>query len=188
MNTGYTYNQSIELDEQAVENSQGFLFTLGGVKKLISYKGTSFELGFAVKTIFTSGKVDDTKFSASALRVSIPVRFVFPVAKKWQLATGFIIQNNEDLNTLDWKLRNKYDWRADIFGEIKFFFREDWFLTTSGNFNLHKIPDPFFINDPKVAFSIGIGKNVLILNKKKIARKEKRKQNRINRKKQKNKL
>lgn len=174
-NTGYTFNRSLELNEQAVKNSQGYLFKLGGVKKLFSYKANSFELGFALKTIFTSGQTGDTKFNASTLRVTVPVRFVFPIAEKWQFATGFIIQNNEDLNTLDWKLRNKYDYRYDIFGEVKFFFNEDWFLTASGNFNFQKIPDPFFINDPKVAFAIGIGKRVLIINKKKIARKQKRK-------------
>ncbi len=182
LNTGYTYNRSVELNEQIVENSQGFLITIGGVKKLISYKKSSFELGFALKTIFTSGQIADRKFNASTLRVTVPIRFVFPVAKKWHLATGFIIQNNEDLNRIDWRLRNKYDWRYDIFGETKFFLSEDWFLITSVNFNLRKTPDPFFINDPKLAFSIGIGKTVLIVNKKKSARKEKRKQNRKNKK------
>lgn len=182
LNTGYTYNRSIELNEQAVKNSQGYLFTLGGVKKLIFYKENSFELGFALKTIFASGQIGDTKFNASTLRVMIPLRFVFPVTEKWQLATGFIIQNNEDLNTLDWRLRNKYDYRYDVFGEVIFFFNKDWFLTTSGKFNLSKVPDPFFINDPKVGFSIGIGKRILIIRKKKNARKEKRKQNRKNKK------
>ncbi len=185
LSTGYTNNTSIKLKGQTIGNSQGYLFTLGGVKKLISYKDHSFELGFALKTIFTSGQIDDLQFNASTLRVTVPVRFVFSVAEKWQLATGFIIQNNEDLNTLDWKLRNKYDWRYDVFGEIKFFFKKDWFLTTSGNFNLKKMPDPFFINDPKAAFSIGIGKNILIVNKRKKARKEKR---RLKRKNKKNKL
>ncbi len=178
LNTGYTFNKSIELNEEAVKNSQGLLFNFGGVKKLFSYKENSFELGLAFKTIFTSGQVEDLKFNASTLRIMMPVRFVFPVTKKWQLATGILFQNNEDLRTLDWKLRNKYDWRYDVFGEIKFFFKEDWFLTASGNFNLQKIPDPYFINDPKVAFSIGIGKSVLIVNKKKEARKEKRRQKR----------
>jgi len=182
LNAGYTYNTSIELNEQAIENSQGYVFTLGGVKKLISYKEKSFELGFALKTIFASGQIGDLKFNASTLRIAIPVRFVFPVAKKWQLATGFIIQNNEDLNTLDWRLRNKYDWRYNAFGEIKYFIGKDWFLTTSGSFNLKKMPETYFINDPKVAFSIGIGKRVLILRKKKAARKEKRKQKRKNKK------
>lgn len=178
LNAGYTYNSPIELNEQAVENSQGYLFTLGGVKKLISYKENSFELGFALKTIFTSGQIGDINFNATTLRVAIPVRFVFPITKKYSLATGFIIQNNEDLNNLDWRLRNKYDWRFNVFGEIKFFVSEDWFLTTSGTFNIQKMPDPFFINDPKIAFSIGIGKRVLIPRKKKDARKAKRKQKR----------
>ena len=182
LNTGYTYNRSIELNEQTIENSQGYLFTLGGTKKLFSYNEYSFELGLAVKTIFSSGQVADLSFDAATLRVTVPVRFVFPVAEKWQLATGLIIQNNEDLNTLDWKLRNKYDWRYDVFGEVKFFFREDWFLTTSVNFNPQNIPDPFLLNDPKVAFSIGIGKSILMVNKRKNARKEKRKLKRKNKK------
>ena len=182
LNAGYTYNRSIELNEQAVENSQGYFFTAGGAKKLLSYKGYSFELGFTIKTIFASGQVDDLKFNATTLRLMLPVRFVFPVSKRWQLATGILFQNNEDLRTLDWKLRNKYDWRYDVFGEIKFLLGNDWFLTASGNINLQKIPDPFFINDPKIAFSIGIGKSILIINKKKIARKEKRKQKRNNKK------
>ncbi len=178
LNTGYTFNKSIKLNEEVVKNSQGLLFNFGGVKKLFFYKGNSFELGFALKTIFTSGQVDDLRFNATTLRITIPVRFVFPVNKNWQLATGILFQNNEDLRSLDWKLRNKYDWRYDVFGEIKFYFKEDWFLTASANVNLQKIPDPFFINDPKAAFSIGIGKSVLIINKKKKARKEKRKQKR----------
>ncbi len=182
LNTGYTYNRSIQLNEQAVENSRGYLFTLGGAKKLFFYKEYSFELGLAVKTIFSSGQIGDLSFNAATLRVTVPVRFVFPVAEKWQLATGFIIQNNENLNTLDWKLRNKYDWRYDVFGEVKFFFREDWFLATSVNFNPQNIPDPFLLNDPKVAFSIGMGKSILIVNKRKNARKEKRKLKRKNKK------
>ena len=73
LNAGYTYNSPIELNEQAVENSQGYLFSLGGVKKLVSYKEYSFELGFALKTIFTSGQIGDMKFNATTLRVAIPV-------------------------------------------------------------------------------------------------------------------
>ena len=61
------------MNEQAVENSQGYLFSLGGVKKLVSYKEYSFELGFALKTIFTSGQIGDMKFNATTLRVAIPV-------------------------------------------------------------------------------------------------------------------
>jgi len=64
----------------------------------------------------------------------------------------FIIQNNADFNSLDLRLRNKYDWRYNLFGETKYWIKEDWYVTASGNFNLRNIPDPFFINDPKVTF------------------------------------
>ena len=181
-NTGYTYNTPIELNEQAVEDSKGFLFTVGGVKKMFSYKENYFEAGLVVKTVFASGKIGGEKFKASTLRIAFPAKFVFPVAQKLELATGFIIQNNADFNSLDLRLRNKYDWRYDVFGEVKYWVKEDWFLTASGNFNVRDIPDPFFINDPKVTFLVGVGKRVLIVRKKKEARKAKRKQKRKNKK------
>jgi len=181
-NTGYTYNTPIELNEEAVEDSRGFLFTIGGVKKIFSYKENYFEMGLAVKTVFASGEIGGDEFNASTLRIAIPAKFVFPVAPKWEVATGFIIQNNADFNSLDLRLRNKYDWRYDVFGEIKYWVKEDWFVTASGNFNLRNIPDPFFINDPKVAFSVGVGKRVLIVRKKRDARRAKRKQKRKNKK------
>ncbi len=182
LNTGFTFNPSVELDEQTVKNSNGYFFTIGGLKKIVTYKDNSLELGFALKTVFTSGQIGNASFNTATLRLAIPIRLVFPVGKKCWLATGMIIQNNEDLNTLDWRLRNKYDWRYDFFGEIKCFISKDWFLTTSGSINLTKIPDPFFINDPKVTFSIGIGKNVLIVNKRNNIRKARRKQKRKNKK------
>ena len=177
-NSGYTYNTPIELNEQVVENSQGFLFTIGGVKRLLSFRKNSFESGFGLKTVFVSGEIGGDKFTASTLRILIPARFVFPIADKWEMATGINIQNNVDFNTVDYRLRNKYDWRYNVFGELKYFFKEDWFLTTSASFNLREVPDPFFINDPKVAFLVGVGKRVLIVNKRKIARKAKRQQKR----------
>ena len=177
-NTGYTYNTPIELDEEAVENSQGFLFRLGGVKKMFFYKENYFELGLATKIVFASGEIGGESFDATTLRIEIPAKFVFPVAPRWEVATGFIIQNNADFNSLDLRLRNKYDWRYNLFGEVKYWIKEDWYLTTSGNFNIRSIPDPFFINDPKVAFSVGVGKRVLIVRKKRDARRAKRKQKR----------
>ena len=65
LNTGYTYNNSIELNEQIVKNSKGLLFTVGGVKKLITYKENYLELGFGLKTIFSSGRIGGLKFNAS---------------------------------------------------------------------------------------------------------------------------
>jgi len=78
-NTGYTYNTPIKLDEETVENSQGFLFRIGGVKKMFSYKENYFELGLATKVIFASGEIGGAEFNATTLRVEIPVKFVFPV-------------------------------------------------------------------------------------------------------------
>lgn len=180
LNTGYTYNSPIELNEESVKNSQGFLFTIGGVKKLFSYKENYFELGVAAKTVFATGEIGGEKFNASTVRLAIPAKLVFPIAEKWEISTGIILQNNMDFNRLDLRLRNKYDWRFDVFGETKYWVNQDWFLSASANFNIKNIPDPFFINDPKVAFVVGVGKRVLIVRKKKEARKARRKLKRKN--------
>jgi len=177
-NTGYTFNTPIELNEQPVEDSKGFLFRIGGVKKIFSYKENYFEMGLIVKTVFASGEISGDEFNASTLRIGFPLKFVFPITPKMELSTGFIIQNNADFNSLDLRLRNKYDWRYDAFGEIKYWVNQDWFVTASGNINLRNIPDPFFINDPKVTFLVGVGKRVLIVRKKRDARRAKRKQKR----------
>ena len=174
LSTGYSYNDAIELNENVVENSQGLVLTFGGSKKILTYKKTSLELGFAAKTVFATGAISGNSFNSTTLRLAIPVKINFPISKKWEVATGVILQNNADFNTVDWRLRNKYDWRLDILGELKYFIAQDWYVTTSANFNFSSIPDPFFINDPQAAFSVGIGKRILIVNKRKAARKARR--------------
>ena len=65
LNSGYSFSNSLELNNEKVKNSRGYVITLGGSLKMFSIKKTYLTIGIAGKTIFTSGSVNGENFSAS---------------------------------------------------------------------------------------------------------------------------
>ncbi|MFT5168944.1 MAG: outer membrane receptor protein involved in Fe transport [Saprospiraceae bacterium] len=160
LNSGYTYNESLELNGEEVKNSLGYVFTLGLTYKAITYKSIYAEIGLAGKTIFSSGKVDGRFYNARTFRVAMPVKFVFPIADKWEVSSGVVVQNNVDFSEFDLRLRDKYSWRINFLAEAKYRLNSRWYLTAGLRLNMRKIPDAYFVNDPKKAILIGIGKRI----------------------------
>ena len=160
LTTGYTYNNFVEINKEEVLNSNGFLLALGFNYKLFTFKKTYTEIGLAAKSIFSSGILNDNRFNAQTLRLAMPLKVTYPLSNKWEASGGFIFQNNVDIGELDFKLRDKYSWRVDMLVEAKYLLNEHWYSTAGLTMNLRSIPDPYFINDPKIAFLIGIAKRI----------------------------
>lgn len=158
LNTGYSFSNSLQLNNEKVENSRGYVITFGGALKVFSVKKKYFSLGVAGKTIFATGSVNGEKFSASTLRLAFPLRIHFPLSEKWLVSTGFNFQNNLDFLDPDFRLGYRYLWRIDYSAGVKYLLTDQWAVTANADFNLRNMPDVFFLNDPKFAVLVGIEK------------------------------
>jgi len=77
------------------------------------------------------------------------------------LASGVVFQNNVDFDEFDIRMRDKYAWRVNLLLEVQYLLKNDTFLTLGFSNNLRKkIPDSYFINDPKIAFLVGLQKSL----------------------------
>jgi len=158
LNSGYTFNNSFQINNEKVKKSRGYVFTFGGALKVFSIKKKYLSLGIAGKTIFSSGNRNGKKFKASTLRLVFPLRMNFPLTEKWAIATGFNLQNNLDFLDPDFRVGYRYLLRIDYLAEVKYLLKNQWSLTTSVAFNLRDMPNVFFLNDPKFAILIGLEK------------------------------
>ena len=161
LNSGYSFSNSLHLNDEKVKNSRGYILTLGGSLKLFSIKNKDLVLGMAGKTIFATGSINEKKFTSTTLRLLFPLQILFPLTEKWAVSTGFNFQNNIDLTTTDLKLGDKYLLRIDYLAGMKYFLTNQWSLTGSININLRDIPDLYFLNDPKFAILIGVEKQLI---------------------------
>lgn len=158
LDSGYSFSNSLQLNNEKIKNSRGYIITFGGSIKVFSIKKIYLSIGIAGKTIFTSGSRNGEKYNASTLRLVFPLKMIFPLTEKWAVSAGINFQNNLDFNDPDFRLGYKYLWRVDYSAGMKYLLANQWSLTTSVNFNLQNIPDLFFLNDPKIAVLIGVEK------------------------------
>ncbi|MFK8008809.1 MAG: hypothetical protein AB8H03_20785 [Saprospiraceae bacterium] len=158
LNTGYSFNNSLQINNIKVKNSKGYIITFGGALKLFSFKKNYLSLGIAGKTIFSSGSRNGEEFNASTIRFVFPLRMIFPLTEKWVVSTGFNFQNNLDFLDPDFRLGYRYLWRVDYSAGMKYLVTDQWSLTANADFNLRNMLDVFFINDPKIAVLIGVEK------------------------------
>ncbi len=158
LNTGYSFNNSLQVNNEKVENSRGYVITFGGALKVFSIKKNYLSLGIAGKTIFSSGSRNGQNFNASTIRFVFPLRMTFPLTEGWVVSIGFNFQNNLDFLDPDFRLGYRYLWRVDYSAGMKYLLTNQWSLTASADFNLRDMPDVFFLNDPKYAILIGIEK------------------------------
>ena len=167
LNAGYSYNETFKLNDEEVKNSIGYVFYMGLAYKVIRYKKMYSEIGLAGKTIFSSGEIAGSFYSARTLRLAMPLKFAFPVSDKWEIFSGFVFQNNVDVSEFDIRLRDKYSWRVDYSLEAKYLLNNRWYLTAGFSLNMRKIPDSYFVNDPRNAILIGLNRRITILKSKK---------------------
>jgi len=168
LNSGYTFNTSILINEEEVENSNGLIINAGILQRLLSWKNISTEIGLGTKTIFTGGKVNGIQFDARTLRFAIPIKLKITTPnKKWGLASAFVFQNNVDISRIDFKLRDKYSWRYDLLFELQRRLKKRLYFTAGFNLNLGDIPDAFLINDPKYSIVLGVIRPISLSRSKK---------------------
>lgn len=166
-NIGYAFNNSIELKETVVEKSKGYFVEIGFNYRLFQLKSSQIEIGLAGKTIFASGNVNGQSFNTTTFRLTAPLKWVFPIpSTKIEIASGFVFQNNVDFQEFDLRLRDKYSWRVNYLLETRISLKNQAHLSIGGSFNIRKIPDIYFINDPKISFNIGFQKTLFSKRKK----------------------
>jgi hypothetical protein len=158
LNSGYSFNNSLQINNEKIKNSRGYIITFGGALKVFSIKKNYLSLGMAGKTIFSSGSRNGNKFNASTIRFVFPLRMNFPLTEKWAISTGFNFQNNLDFLDPDFRLGYRYLWRVDYSAGMKYLLTNQWSLTANAGINLRNMPDVFFLNEPKFAVLIGIEK------------------------------
>lgn len=155
--TGYAFNNNIALNEEIVEKSKGYSVDVGFTYRFFTRKWLSSEIGVSGKTIFASGRIQAHSFKATTFRLTVPLKFVFPLPNtKFTLSSGFIFQNNVDFTEFDFRLRDKYAWRVNYCLEGRYLLNPKTSLLFAWHNNLRNIPDPYFVNDPKMAIVIGL--------------------------------
>lgn len=158
LKTGYAFNPKIDLNNQLIKESKGLVVDFGGAFKIPVYKKLYTEFGITGRTIFSSGKVEDTDFDAQTLRILFSPQLGFQLSKQWEIYSGVVFQNNKDFSKTD--LREKFFWRANYTLGTRYEIAEKWYLSGEGSFDLRNVPDPFLINDPKFLFLIGLARRL----------------------------
>lgn len=157
LQTGYTFNNSIVLNEEIVEASKGYSVDAGFTYRFFTRKWMSSEIGVSGKTIFATGRIQQHSFKATTFRLTIPLKLVFPIPNtKFAIANGVIFQNNVDFTEFDFRLRDKYSWRVNYSLEGRYVLNPKTSLLIAWHSNLRNIPDPYFVNDPKMSIVIGL--------------------------------
>ena len=155
--TGYTFNNSILLNEEIVEKSKGYSVDAGFTYRFFTRKWMSSEIGVSGKTIFAVGRIQQHSFKATTFRLTVPLKFVFPIPhSKYAISSGFIFQNNVDFTEFDFRLRDKYAWRVNYCLEGRYLLNPKTSLLIAWHSNIRTIPDPYFVNDPKMNVVIGL--------------------------------
>ena len=168
LNTGYTFNDEIELKEEVISQSQGYSIDAGFTYRFFTRKFIAAEIGLSGKTIFASGKLQANTFQVTTFRLTAPLKFIYQFPRtKFAISSGFIFQNNVDFPEFDFRLRDKYAWRVNYLLEVRYALNSQTNLTFAWHNNLRKIPDPYFINDPKMGITIGVTKALYFIKKKK---------------------
>lgn len=165
LNTGYTWTDNLSLNELPVKNSKGFFVDLGIGYQLFKTRFMFSELALTGKTIFASGQLNNRAFKATTFRLTLPIKFVFPLPNtRIHLVTGTVFQNNVDFHEFDIRMRDKYAYRVNLLLEVRYLLKNNTALTIGFSSNLrNKIPDPYFINDPKIAFLVGLKKPLFFI-------------------------
>lgn len=167
LNTGYAFNDDIELKESLIRKSKGYSIDLGFTYRFFTRKQFSSEIGFSGKTIFATGSLLANTFQATTFRITAPLKFTYLLPRtNFAFTSGFIFQNNVDFTEFDFRLRDKYAWRVNYLLEVRYALNQQINLTLAWHSNLRNIPNPYFINDPKMAIVIGVTK-AIYFNKKK---------------------
>lgn len=168
INTGYAFNDKIELKEAILEKSKGYSIDAGFTYQFFTRKFIVAEIGLSGKMIFATGKLPQHAFQATTFRLTAPLKFTYPIPKtKLSLSSGFIFQNNVDFPEFDLRLRDKYAWRVNYLLEVRYLLNPQINLILAWHANLRNIPDPYFINDPKMAIVFGVTKAIRFKRKKK---------------------
>ncbi len=171
LQAGYTFNNSIVLKEEIVQASKGYSIDAGFTYRFFSRQWMTSEIGISGKIIFATGRMQQHTFQAATFRLTVPLKFVVPIPyTKFAIASGFLFQNNVDFTEFDFRLRDKYSWRVNYALEGRYLLNPTTNLLIAWHSNLRNIPDPYFVNDPKMAIVIGLTKAIGL---KKRAKKEK---------------
>jgi len=121
LNTGYTFNDNIELKEEIITKSRGYSVDVGLTYRFFTRKFMAAEIGFSGKTIFATGTFQAQTFRATTFRITAPLKFIYPLPRtKLAFASGLIFQNNVDFTEFDFRLRDKYAWRVNYLLEVRY--------------------------------------------------------------------
>ena len=168
LNTGYAFNDDIELKESLIQKSQGYNIDLGFTYRFFTHKQWASEIGLSGKTIFATGSLSENTFRATTFRITAPLKFTYRLPRtNFAITSGFIFQNNVDFTEFDFRLRDKYAWRVNYLLELRYALNTQVNLTLAWHSNLRNIPNPYFINDPKMAIIIGVTKAIFFNKNKK---------------------
>ncbi|MFT4664269.1 MAG: hypothetical protein ACI8YQ_003420 [Polaribacter sp.] len=167
LDASYSFNKDVSIAGIPVEGSRGTNVTIGGTYRIFRYKKFQTELGLAAKTIFASGKRNNKSFSATTLRLGMPLNLTLAINQKWTISSGFFLQNNVDLSEFDLRLRDKYSWRVNFIPELRYTFYPLWQVNLKGHFNMRDMADAYLINDPAIGFSVGVSRSFFIIGKPK---------------------
>ena len=122
------------------------------------YKKLYGETGLNGRAIFATGKIRGNSYNAKTLRLRLPIKLGWTISEKWKVASGIAIQNNKDFTLID--LREKYFWRCNLLLEGKYDWKRKWFLVANMNYELRKLPDAYFLNDPRLFLTVGVGRKI----------------------------
>jgi len=153
---GYGINAPININDNEVKNANGFVLQFGVEYEFKLFKKLYAETGLAGRAIFASGKIQGSSYIAQTLRARLPLKIGWILSDKWKVASGIVIQNNKDFITID--LREEYFWRQNLIVEGKYSWKKKWYWIADVNYELRDLPNAFFINDPKLIVTVGVGR------------------------------
>lgn len=161
LNSGYTFNEDIQLNEDIIKKSRGYSLDVGFTYRFFTSQCITAQIGFSGKTIFAAGQLPTHTFQATTFRLTAPLKWSYHFPKTpFALTGGFVFQNNVDFTEFDFRLRDKYAWRVNYLLEVRYTLNPQTNLLLGWQNNLRNIPDLYFISDPKRTIVIGLTKTI----------------------------
>ena len=156
--TGIAFNPSIEINNEIINNSRATNFDLEASLKFIFLKHFFGEVGLAGRVILATGKLGGVSYQSQTLRAMVPLSIGHQISEKWDVAMGLTFQNNLDFEPKI-SSRANFLWRYNYTLSGRYLFKKKWYFVGRLSHGWRKIPDAFYLNDPKIIVFLGVAKS-----------------------------
>lgn len=155
MSLGYAYQNKAISTEQNLYNSDALGLRVGANFQQALNDKIYFETGLLGKYNRGKKSTELVNFVSHNLRLQIPIYLGFRVLEKWAVSTGLGLENNRDLNDINFFKKHK-NIRYDLLTKFTYSYTSQVYFSMYTNWSLSKSPDIYSVSSPENGLYFGI--------------------------------